>query len=91
MKTQIDNETNEESVLEADGVFIFVGLIPNTQPFKNSIALDDRGFIETTGLAQTSVNGIFAAGDCREGAIVQVPTAMGEGVLASYGARNYLK
>jgi thioredoxin reductase (NADPH) len=42
-------------------------------------------------LAQTSVEGVFAAGDCREGAIAQVAAATGEGVLASYGIRNYLK
>jgi len=86
-----DNNTNEESVLEADGVFIFIGLIPNTKPFKGIIDLDERGFIQTTGLAQTSVDGIFAAGDCREGAIAQVAAATGEGVLASYGIKNYLK
>ncbi len=86
-----DNVTNEESVIEADGVFIFIGLIPNTKPFKGIIDLDERGFIQTTGLAETSVNGMFAAGDCREGAIAQVAAATGEGVLASYGVRNYLK
>jgi thioredoxin reductase (NADPH) len=86
-----DNATNEESVLESDGVFIFIGLIPNTQSFKNFVALDSNGFIQTSGLAETSVKGIFAAGDCREGAIAQVAAATGEGVLASYGIRNYLK
>jgi thioredoxin reductase (NADPH) len=86
-----DNKTNQESILEADGTFIFIGLIPNTKSFKNVINLDSKGFIQTTGLAQTSVEGIFAAGDCREGAIAQVAAATGEGVLASYGIRNYLK
>jgi len=86
-----DNTTNEASILEADGVFIFIGLIPNTKSFNGVIALDNSGFIRTTGLAQTSVEGIFAAGDCREGAIAQVAAATGEGVLASYGIRNYLK
>jgi len=86
-----DNDTDQESVLEADGVFIFIGLIPNTKSFKGIIDLDNRGFIQTTGLAETSVRGIFAAGDCREGAIAQVAAATGEGVLASYGIRNYLK
>ncbi len=86
-----DNNTHEESVLEADGVFIFIGLIPNTKSFTELIDLDARGFIQTSGLAETSVKGIFAAGDCREGAIAQVAAATGEGVLASYGIRNYLK
>ncbi|AWV97423.1 FAD-dependent oxidoreductase [Arcticibacterium luteifluviistationis] len=86
-----DNETNKEELISADGVFIFIGLIPNTTPFKGLISLNERGFITTSGLAQTSVEGIFAAGDCREGAIAQVAAATGEGVLASYGIRNYLK
>ena len=86
-----DNSTKEQELLTADGVFIFIGLIPNTKPFKNLVELDKRGFIKTTGLAQTSQKGIFAAGDCREGAIAQVAAATGEGVLASYGIRDYLK
>ena len=86
-----DNETNKEELISADGVFIFIGLIPNTSPFKDLIKLNNRGFITTSGLAQTSVSGIFAAGDCREGAIAQVAAATGEGVLASYGIRDYLK
>jgi thioredoxin reductase (NADPH) len=86
-----DNETSEESLISADGVFIFIGLIPNTTPFKGVVKLDERGFIQTSALAETSVSGIFAAGDCREGAIAQVAAATGEGVLASYAIRNFLK
>jgi len=83
-----DNETNEEEFIGADGVFVFIGLIPNTAPFKGLVNLNKQGFIQTSGLAETSVPGIFAAGDCREGAIAQVAAATGEGVLASYGIRN---
>jgi thioredoxin reductase (NADPH) len=86
-----DNETKEQELITADGAFIFIGLIPNTDSFKNLVELDERGFIKTQDLAQTSVKGIFAAGDCREGAIAQVAAATGEGVLASYGIRKYLK
>ena len=86
-----DNETKEQELLTADGAFIFIGLIPNTKGFKNLLELNERGFIKTSGLAQTSVKGIFAAGDNREGAIAQVAAATGEGVLASYGLRDYLK
>ncbi len=86
-----DNDTNKEALISADGVFIFIGLIPNTDSFKDLIELDERGFIKTSGLATTSVSGIFAAGDCREGAIAQVAAATGEGVLASYGIRDFLK
>jgi thioredoxin reductase (NADPH) len=86
-----DNNTKKQELLTADGAFIFIGLIPNTKPFKNIVELNERGFIKTTGLAQTSSKGIFAAGDCREGAIAQVAAATGEGVLASYGIRDFLK
>ena len=86
-----DRETGETNELYADGAFIFIGLIPNTTAFKDTVQLDKRGFIQTTGLAETSVKGIFAAGDCREGAIAQVAAATGEGVLASYGIRAYFK
>ncbi len=86
-----DNSTKGVEVLTADGAFIFIGLTPNTESFKGLVELNERGFIKTTGMAQTSQDGIFAAGDCREGAIAQVAAATGEGVLASYGIREYLK
>jgi thioredoxin reductase (NADPH) len=86
-----DNKTGKEEIITADGAFIFVGLIPNTKSFKGVVDLDSRGFIESKGLAETTVKGIFAAGDCREGAIAQVAAATGEGVLASYGIREFLK
>ena len=53
--------------------------------------MNEQGFIKTTGLAVTNEAGIFAAGDVREGAITQVAAATGEGVLASYGVKDYLK
>ena len=86
-----DNITEEEQELYADGSFIFIGLIPNTENIKDYIALNERGFITTSGLGETNVKGVFAAGDCREGAIAQVAAATGEGVLASYGVRNHFK
>ena len=86
-----DHGSGEQSKLHADGVFIFIGLIPNTDVVREIVDLDDHGFIKTTGMGQTSELGIFAAGDCREGAIAQVAAATGEGVLASYGIKDYLK
>ncbi|RZN83331.1 MAG: pyridine nucleotide-disulfide oxidoreductase [Winogradskyella sp.] len=86
-----DNATGEEELITGDGSFIFIGLIPNTKLFKGLIALNDAGFITTKGLAETSAKGIYAAGDCREGAIAQVAAATGEGVLASYGIKDFLK
>ncbi len=86
-----DKVTGEIEELTANGTFIFIGLIPNTTIVKDNIVLNESGFITTTGLGETSIEGIFAAGDCREGAIAQVAAATGEGVLASYGVRNHLK
>jgi thioredoxin reductase (NADPH) len=86
-----DSTTDKTEEIHADGAFIFIGLIPNTENVKGFIDLDSRGFITTTGLGETSVKGVFAAGDCREGAIAQVAAATGEGVLASYGVRQYFK
>ena len=86
-----DKITGEEELITADGVFIFIGLIPNNKSFQGLVELNKQGFITTTGMAKTSVTGIFAAGDNREGAIAQVAAATGEGVLASYGLREYLK
>ena len=86
-----DRITGKEELIAADGVFIFIGLVPNNKSFKGLVEMNEQGFITTTGLAKTSVKGIFAAGDNREGAIAQVAAATGEGVLASYGLREYLK
>lgn len=86
-----DNETGKDGEIKADGVFVFIGLIPNTKPFEGLINLSQSGHILTKGLNETSVPGIFAAGDCRFGAIAQVAAATGEGVVASFGIKEYLK
>jgi len=85
-----DNATQEKTIATADGAFIFIGLTPNTTFLKNIINLTPSGHIETNGYAETSVKGVFAAGDCRKGAIAQVAAATGEGVMASYGIKAYL-
>lgn len=87
-----DRDTDEESEIVADGVFIFIGQVPNTAFLKPILTLDDAGFIQTeSGVVETSTPGIFAAGDCRKGALAQVASAVGEGVMASYGLRAYLR
>ncbi len=85
-----DKATGETKEITADGVFIFIGLVPNTKTFKGLLNLSDSGHVLTKGLNQTNVEGIFAAGDVRKGAIAQVAAATGEGVVASYGIREYL-
>ncbi len=86
-----DNITGRISEIYADGAFIYVGLAPNTASFKNIIEMNAKGFIKTTGFGETNIKGIFAAGDCREGALAQVAAATGEGVMASYGIKQHFK
>lgn len=87
-----DNANGREELLEADGVFIFIGLVPNTKFLKDIVTLDDRGFIKTKpGCVGTNVKGIFAAGDCRGGAIAQIAAATGEGVIAAFEVKEYLR
>ncbi len=76
----------------ADGVFVFIGLLPNTGFLKNTaIALDDRGFIVTDTNLQTNLPGVFACGDVRSGATMQIASAVGEGATAALKIREYLE
>ncbi len=87
-----DNQTDEVEDILADGAFIFIGLIPNTQFLNGIVDLDERGFIDCTcGTVETSMQGMFAAGDARKGSIAQVASATGEGVIASFGVKEYLR
>lgn len=89
---KLRNKKDEVTLgLPADGVFVFIGLSPNTETYNSLLNLSESRHILTKGLNQTNVPGIFAAGDCRKGAIAQVAAATGEGVVASYGVREYLK
>jgi thioredoxin reductase (NADPH) len=87
-----DNETGRDEDIEADGAFIFIGLTPNTSFLSGTVDLDENGFVDVApGSVETSEPGIFAAGDCRKGAIAQVAAATGEGVVASFAVIEYLK
>lgn len=78
--------------IETDGVFVFVGLKPNTLFLRDTdIELDDIGFIKTDADLQTSVKGVFAAGDVRSGATMQIASAVGEGATAALKIREYLE
>ncbi len=75
-----------------DGVFIFVGLLPNSQFLKQSpIRLDEIGFVMTDQHLQTSMPGVFCAGDIRSGATMQIASAAGEGATAALKIREYLE
>ncbi len=82
--------TQEETVLPVDGVFIFVGLVPQTAFLEGILELDERGFIITDAEMRTNIPGIFAAGDVRAKACRQIVTAAGDGATAAFMAEHYL-
>jgi thioredoxin reductase (NADPH) len=83
-------KTEEESTLQADGVFIYVGTIPNTGFLEGQLELDDRGYIVTDRQCHTSVPGVFAAGDVQERVLKQVSTAVGSGAMAAMEAEKFI-
>jgi len=83
-------KTEEESTLETDGVFIYVGVIPNTGFLGGQLELDDRGYIVTDRQCHTSMPGVFAAGDVQERVLKQVSTAVGSGAMAAMEAEKFV-
>ncbi len=87
-----DSKTGELRDFITDGVFVFIGLRPVTYFLKDSgVEIDDAGFIKTDLKLQTAVPGIFAAGDVRSGATLQIASAVGEGASAALAIREYLE
>lgn len=83
---------NRKVEFPTDGVFVFVGLQPNSQFMKESeIKLDEIGFVLTDQHLQTAMPGVFAAGDIRSGATMQIASAAGEGATAALMLREYLE
>lgn len=87
-----DKATGEQKKFETDGVFIFVGLMPNTQFLDNTnIELDELGLIKTDENLMTNMPGVFCSGDVRSGATMQIASAVGEGATAALKIREYLE
>lgn len=81
----------QKTTFQIDGVFVFVGLKPNTQFLQGSgVELDERGLIKTDQQLSTNLPGIFASGDVRSGATMQIASAVGEGATAALSIREYL-
>jgi thioredoxin reductase (NADPH) len=81
----------KEKMFNCDGVFVFIGLIPNTQFLEGSdVELDEFRFVKTDQNLMTKVPGVFASGDCRSGATMQIASATGEGATAALMIRQYL-
>ena len=86
-----DKIAGKQVEFPTDGVFVFVGLKPNTEFLKNSeIDLDEIGFVKMNDNLETNIPGIFGAGDVRSGSTMQIATATGEGATAALRIREYL-
>jgi len=89
---ELKNVKNGEVVRkEISGVFIFIGTQPNTELVKGLVELDENGFVITDNNMETSVPGVFAAGDMRSKRFRQIATAVGEGADATFSAEKYLE
>jgi len=87
-----DVKSGKEESYPCDGVFIFIGMMPNTDFLKGFLELTDNGFIKCDcAYLRTSVPGVFAAGDCRVGAAMQLATAVADGVTAAMMLKQYFR
>jgi len=85
-------KTEKTEELRCDGIFIFVGMIPNTGFLKGTIDLDDNGFIKCDPTyLRTNMPGVFAAGDCRTNSAMQVATAIADGVASAIFMKEHLR
>jgi thioredoxin reductase (NADPH) len=85
-------KTNQQEDYPCDGVFIFVGMVPNTEFLKGFVKLTDRGFIKCDcAYLRTNVQGVFVAGDCRIGAVMQLATAVADGIVAAMILKEYFR
>lgn len=83
-------KSDSVSTLAVSGVFIYVGLSPNSEPFVGQVATDQAGYVLTDADLRTNLAGVFAAGDIRQKSLRQVATAVGDGALAGVSAQVYL-
>lgn len=86
-----DVQTDEVTEITADGVFIYVGLDPLTEPFQRIGLTNAEGWIETDQEMQTKIPGVYAIGDVREKTLRQITTAVGEGGIAGQQVFNYIE
>jgi len=87
-----DVKTSREQDYPCDGVFIFIGMVPNTGFLKGFVGLTDNGFVKCDcAYLRTNVPGVFVAGDCRIGAAMQLATAVGDGVTAAMMLKQYFR
>ncbi|KRM51595.1 thioredoxin-disulfide reductase [Ligilactobacillus araffinosus] len=86
-----NKETNEDRLVPTDGVFIYIGNVPMTEPFKALGITDEQGWVITDDEMKTSVPGVFAVGDVRDKKLRQITTAVGDGGIAGQGVFSYIE
>jgi thioredoxin reductase (NADPH) len=89
--TLVSTKDGTEQEFKADGVFIYIGMLPLTKPFASLGILNNEGYIVTNEKMETAVPGIYAAGDVREKMLRQVVTATGDGSIAAQAVQHYIE
>ncbi|KGR80017.1 thioredoxin-disulfide reductase [Ureibacillus manganicus] len=89
--TLVNTVDGSEQEVQADGVFVYIGLVPLTAPFKSLGILNEHGYVPTNENMESSVKGIFAAGDVRDKTLRQIVTATGDGSIAAQSAQHFVE
>lgn len=88
--TVFNNKTNEERHIELDGVFVGIGTEPNAELIKGKVDCDNNGYVITDETGETSVKGVYAAGDVKQKSLRQIITAAADGATSVYAAERYI-
>ncbi|WP_242987403.1 thioredoxin-disulfide reductase [Anaerobacterium chartisolvens] len=83
-------KTKERKELNIDGIFVYIGMVPKTELFKNMIGMDENGYIYADEDMKTDIDGVFAAGDIRVKKVRQIATATADGAIAGIMAERYV-
>ena len=89
--TLVSTVDGTETAFKTDGVFVYIGMVPLTAPFASLNILNDAGYVVTNEKMETTVPGIFAAGDVRDKMLRQIVTATGDGSIAAQSAQHYIE
>ncbi|MDD4321218.1 MAG: FAD-dependent oxidoreductase, partial [Acidaminococcaceae bacterium] len=88
--TYLDSLNGTQTTIDVDGIFIQIGLLPNTEWLKNTLILNSFGEIIVDKYGKTNIPGVFAAGDCTDCPYKQIVISMGAGANAALSAFDYL-
>lgn len=89
--TLVNTVDGSESTVDADGVFIYIGMNPLTKPFESLGITNEAGYIPTNEQMETKIPGIYAAGDVRDKTLRQIVTATGDGSIAAQAVQHYVE